>query len=93
MLLPNGRGGRLSGLLDDVAAVLSLGMNIEFGLDWVGYRKGRGAKAASIRASDSANKARSSGSTNIENLEELRRDGPATDDLEFRRDRILVDNR
>jgi hypothetical protein len=88
-----GRGGRLSGLLEDGPGVLSMGINIELGLDCVGYRKGKGAKAASILASDSARRAKSSGSTNIENLEDARREGPATDDLEFRRDAILADNR
>jgi hypothetical protein len=88
-----GRGGRLSGLLVEGPGALSLGTNIELGLDCIGYRKGKGAKAASIRASDSASKAKSSGSTNIENLEDARREGPPTDDLEFRRDTILADNR
>lgn len=94
-----GRGGNseafgtLSGLLDDGPGMELLGRYIEFGLDCVGYRKGRGAKAASIRASDSASKAISSGSTKIENLAEVRRDDPATDDLEFRREMIWVDNR
>lgn len=83
--------GKLRGLLGvDASALVSAGMNIEFGLDCDGYRSGNGEKAGSASASNST----SSGSTRIEYLAEDRReDGSTIDDLDERRDMMVVDKR
>lgn len=89
-----GRGseiGRLSGLLDtDGPASDSVGSNIEFGLDRDGYRSGKGEKAGSASASNS----KSAWSTNMENLAEVLRDVDSpSEDLDERRDEVVVDSR